>query len=280
MLNFRNLDAPGECMKILIGYFGIIRDGSITIPSIVRNILNPATKIGDVYSVAHLYEMSEVVNKRSGERGLPNIGPIGELRLDDLVLEKPGDCLENFPLDDVKLRGDAYQDNFRSIENLCHQLNSLKFLNNKIKTIKPDIVLAVRPDLYYHDSLESAIIGLLKSSKPMCMVPSWQYWGGLNDRFSISNYEGSLAYTGRGEQISSYLDFFKFGGLGPEKLLHYSLRTANVRIRFTNARATRVRVGGQFFNETFNVLNGMEPMKIISTELMLARRYIAKKLLC
>ena len=135
-------------MRIAVGFFGIPRRSDICYPSIEDNILNALPADAEVSCFYHFYQQDAVINQRSGESGtltMSNYSPF----VDNMagILEKPGKCLDRWDFDTFKKYGDAWGDDFSSLRNLVHQLNSLHQVTGLIQESDPDLVVFARPEI-------------------------------------------------------------------------------------------------------------------------------------
>ncbi|MFL5256129.1 MAG: hypothetical protein ACJ8AI_25190 [Rhodopila sp.] len=110
-------------------------------------------------------------------------------------------------MDAVRALPDAYGDGYRSAANLCHQLRSLDRLWSLLRLFEPradDIVLLLRPDLLYRDRLDCLRdLKLLSDGRGDLIVPAWQPWGGLNDRFAFCSVRAAHIYATRGRLLTT-----------------------------------------------------------------------------
>lgn len=239
-------------VKIAIAFFGLPRNSSVCFPSIQDKLYTSVNNF-EVKSFYHLYKQKDVVNKRSGEND--ELLESNYKFFDEMVgvLEDPGLCLPLWGFEEIKKLGDTWNDDYSSIKNLIHQLNSLYQVTSLIKGSEydPDVVIFIRPDLFYHDSLPMySLVGAYKEPRTV-YIPGWQWWNGLNDRFSICGKESYFAY---GSRIVLAKEFCLSNnrGIHSERLLKYSLVKSRTRIKFLNCTASRVRVSGLVVDEEFS----------------------------
>lgn len=239
-------------MKIAICFFGITRSLNHTIHSIKTNVLEPAKAIGEVKVFAHFFDQERVESKRSRE--FINLDRTEHVLLspDVLRLEKPYKCIDLYDFEGLKSFGDTRRDGFQSLRNLVHALHSLKSVTEIALDWNPDLVVFVRPDLEYHDSLFDSLTTAALTKGDYIFIPNWQHWrGGLNDRFAICTSANSAkAYGTRADAMLSYCQHFG-EALHSESLNRYALENENIGIRFMDVRASRVRAGGCVKNEIF-----------------------------
>jgi len=237
--------------KVAICFFGITRSLSYTHNSIEANVLAPARKLSSPKIYAHFFLQKEIDNARSGEKGRLDPEEYGLLPIDWLKLEEPNHCLEQWNFEGLKAWGDSWDDEFRSLRNLIHQLHSLHTVTQAALDDGAEVCLFCRPDLRYHDSLNGALSQALQANRDMVFLPRWQDFGGLNDRFSICIGPGAIAAYG--QRILMTEEFCREGpkALHSERLLAFSLAKAGVRVRRIRARASRVRMNGEQSYEDF-----------------------------
>jgi hypothetical protein len=241
-------------IRIAICFFGITRSLSHTIEAIEKNILTPARTFGTVQIYAHFFNQNEVENPRSGESGKFDAEEYKLLKPDWVNLEEPNVCLAAHGFEALKAYGDRWDDGFNSLRNLVHQLHSLNEVTKAASEWAPDIVLFVRPDLFYHSSLGQHIATALKCESASVILPAWQNWDhGYNDRFAICRLPSAIeAY---GTRVKSMHDFCRRGQepLHSERLLRFVLDEAELIPCWMPTRASRMRIGGRLQKERFEV---------------------------
>jgi hypothetical protein len=246
----------GRKPKIAIGFFGITRSLKWTLPSIQENIIQPARQLGEVKLFAHLYQQTHIANPRSGEDELLDPEEYRLLECDEVTLEAPGACLEEARYDWILSHGDAFHDGGKSLSNLIHQLHSLHVVGKMIDAWQPDVVIMVRPDLKYHDSLKKYISDQLRRADCFISVPNWQWFGGVNDRLAIGSRRSCSLYARRIELIPNYLRKYKNKRpLPAERFLRYSLNVFGVIPMPISIRASRARANGRIAKENFKAIS-------------------------
>lgn len=236
--------------KIAVAYFGIPRSSDLCFPSIQHQFLEPLAVIGEVRAFHHLYCQQRIENPRSGEAGSlaqENYAPFED---SEGEFEHPGQALRRWGYAELLTHGDRYGDDGRSLANLVHQLHSLHRVTSMVLTWRPDVVLFLRPDLYYHDPVELGVVQKCIKDPRMVYVPWWQPWGGHNDRFAVCGAQAYLSYGRRVEQAREYC-VSKGLSLHAEELLEFALVRDAVRVRTFGWRASRVRLGGVMREESF-----------------------------
>ncbi len=228
----------------------------VIIDKIIANLANKF----EVRCFYHLYRLSEIDNPRSGEKG--NFSASWYEYFTDFQgsVHEPNECLDRWNFDAVKSYGDKWGDDFKSVKNLIHQLNSLHEVTDLMSDFDPDCVLFLRPDLLYHDKIPTRLIEKAASSpKAEVWIPAWQWFGGLNDRFAICTKSAYVKYGKRGEAIGSFNR--DKGPLHAESLLNYQMRQSSVLVKPIFARASRVRIDGSIHRENFGYRTGMDERK-------------------
>ena len=251
-------------MKIVIVFFGITRSLSSTLPSIEKNIITPIRKFGNVSMLGHFFQQEAIDNPRSNENGLLDQNEYKLLNLDWTQLEKTDLCLDKWQFQRICKHGDAWNDDFKSLKNLIHQLHSLYCVTQEAIKYQPDIVLFCRPDLLYHDNFSPILNKAAHQTKKQnAYIPFWQWQTGLNDRFAICTGRKSIeAYGMRIEQIQNYFETFN-EPLHSERLLKFALARQRIHVKPVRLRASRVRLGGEVKDESFSFLYHMGWKKVI-----------------
>lgn len=237
-------------MKIAIAMYGIPRASHITMPVIQKYFIDAANKLGECKVFYHLYAQTQVTNVRSGENTAMPADAYLPFDKFDGELEEPDRCLETWKFAETKQFGDHYNDDFRSIRNLIHQLHSMRQVTQKVSAWKPDLVLFLRPDLLYHRGFSKKEISTTFANPARCILPAWQWWGGYNDRFSLC---GKNIFEAYGSRIELATDFSKSTGrpMQAERLVRFALQKANASVRVTSLQANRVRADGNIKPENF-----------------------------
>ncbi|MBC3269747.1 hypothetical protein HU765_07410 [Pseudomonas sp. SWRI81] len=243
-------------LKIAVAFFGIPRNSSICFPSIEQNVLAQLPVGSEVKCFYHLYQIDEVHNTRSGEKGelkADNYQPFesmtGSLTSTDGVLER-------WDFERVKAQGDTWADDYASLRNLIYQLNSLHTVTTLMEPFEPDFVVFVRPDNFFHSALPGYVFSHPETRRHNVYVPDWQWWGGLNDRFAVCGRDTYVAY---GKRIERIFDFCQATGrkLHSERLLKYALLQAGAKVCTLPTQASRVRINGAYADESFSPKRGM-----------------------
>lgn len=238
-------------VKIAIALFGIPRGASVTMPVIGTNVIRPCQDIGETRTFFHLYKQSRVTNGRSGDDASIPADAYASFEPFEGELEAPDTCLRRWHFDIVRRFGDHYQDEFRSVRNLLHQLHSLRRVTTAIYAWRPDVVVFIRPDLLYHEPVSAIAVACASRDERYCLIPDWQWWGGYNDRFAICGARAAAVY-GRRAELAIEFSLRTGRPLHAERLLRYALRRERAAVRLTRMRASRVRMNGLVVDEDFS----------------------------
>ena len=240
--------------RVAVVFFGSVRGIRWTRESIQRNVIDwNADRGTHLVTLGFINLFDRIDNPRSGETGV---------RLDrrDLALLPANRCVVieqddrdiEAPLQAARLSGDFYNNDFQSVRNLLHQLNSLRVAWDAITTdpnlSMVDAFLFLRPDLRYDRPIRIGPHIHKLSSGNTVLLPEWQSFGGFNDRLALADRFGAQVYATRLDHIS---DFCVAKPLQAELLLSHCLERGEVRVGRLNARARRVRGDGTVVPEAF-----------------------------
>lgn len=234
--------------------FGMTRKTAPFYDSFQTNVLNSLTTLGfSVRVVGSLNVPKHVVNPRSGENGEIEIPHALQLRFPEVLSEPQDEAVIAEDLRFFSQFRDRWNDNYRSLGNLLHQLRSLRRGTLMALDRPARLYIFLRPDLVYHDSFTSAFNAALTKEEDCILLPAWQTCGGLNDRFAIAT--GQRAASIYGLRLDFAHEFTKNyrAGLHAERLLAYALATRRIRFSFLTQRASRVRLDGAVHKENFEV---------------------------
>lgn len=245
-------------VRCLVGFYGLNRSLRWTAGSIVKKILAPLSAANvQLRCIAHFNEPTMIHSEHSEEFDLPvtRLG-LRRLPLDAYVLERQ----EESRLPRAAVRsvdeltpGPRLQPRPTMI-NLLSQLYSLKqlWMLAQLTPDKHDIFIFLRPDLEYLDRIEpQKNLGSILSGEADLITPSWQQWGGLNDRFAFCSQKGAEVYANRIDAVKRFCDENDY--LNAEELLGSVARSTQLKLRYTDIRAMRVRADGATLRENFDL---------------------------
>ncbi|MBF8778920.1 hypothetical protein [Pseudomonas fulva] len=243
-------------LKVAVAFFGIPRNSSICFPSIEQNVLAQIPAGCQVRTFYHLYRIDAVHNARSGESGALHDDNYAPFERMSGRLDSTEGVLEQWDFERIKAQGDTWNDQHASLRNLVYQLHSLRCVTQMVEGFDPDFVVFIRPDNFYHSPLPGYIFSHARARRLNAYIPDWQWWGGLNDRFSICGRDIYQAYGKRIEQIFAFCE--KTGRkLHSERLLKFVLQRAEAKVCTLPTTASRVRIHGEFAEESFSPKRGM-----------------------
>lgn len=199
----------------------------------------------------HLFDLRRIDNPRSQESGILPTGEHELLDSDWLVMEQPDTCLAARGFEELAGHGDFWNDDYKSLKNLVHQLHSLAEVTEAALAWRPDVVVFCRPDLRYMDSLRPWLKRSVGETDHVAWIPNWQHWGGFNDRFAICSTAHAASVYGTRVEVAAEYTRATRRPLHGERLLAWALRHGAVAIRNMPVRAVRVRVGGNEVRERF-----------------------------
>lgn len=236
-------------MRCYIGFFGLTRSLRHTAVAIRTGIYEPLHKSGFITRRAAHFNLPETItNPRSGEFAVvPDRSESALLELDLCWVEpqKHGSIAGEF--DTARALPDAFGDQYRSLANLCQQLHSLRRLWSLLELLEvrdSDLVLLLRADLLYLDMLDPVLhLTPLLDGDVDIIVPGWQSWGGLNDRFAFCNGRAARIYATRFCLFTEACS--TLGDMHAERFLRSIVERHGLRIALTDLRAVRVRANGK-----------------------------------
>lgn len=253
-------------MNVVLGFFGLTRSLRRTAGSIRTQIVDPLHEAGfGLRRAGHFNLPGHITNPRSGELGIvPDRTEAALLDLDACLIEKQDDRAVEDSWQLACAFPDAFGDGYRSLRNLCHQLRSLDRLWSLIEFLDvaaDDIVIFLRPDLLYLDRLDvRATLAPLLAGESDIVVPSWQSWGGANDRFAFATADAARIYATRWRQFADAC--LLMGGMHSERFLDHVIRSRGLRTRDTDLRAVRMRADGRIAGNDVAMLAAATPQRM------------------
>ncbi len=246
-------------MRCFIGFFGLTRSLPHTAGAIHTGFYEPLRQAGVTMLRGGHFNLPEMItNPRSGEFGvLPNRAESALLELDLCWVEPQADAAIAAEFEIARGFPDAFGDQYRSLANLCHQLRSLARLWSVLELLgagDDDLVLLLRPDLLYLDVLDPVRhLAPLLDGRADLIVPGWQNWGGLNDRFAFCNGRAAKLYATRMRLFGEAC--LAMRGMHAESFLRFLVQRCGLRVALTDLRAVRVRANGQIAGNDMSMIN-------------------------
>lgn len=255
--------------------YGLNRSLDVTIHSIKKKILDNVEHLADethFHAAFNVTKSGQFWTKRSGE-GLASIGTDQQHLLTNFEIELVDqDNFDTvFNLADALAFGDHYQDSGGSILNMMRALNALQKCYNKIplyaKQSFPTIF--IRPDLDIIDEIDIEFL-LHQCNGNSIVVPGWQFFGGVNDRFAIASAGlSSETYANRLNTVFQHL-ILTNRPFHSEQYLFDILALRKIRILpIVQTRFVRVRSGKALHPETTQHENIQHPSAAASWTLLI-----------
>ena len=268
---------------INICVYGLNRSLDVTIHSIEKKIFEPAEALVDkinYYAAFNITKSGEFWTQRSGE-GLSRIGTDQQQLLSKFEIElvDQDDFDAQFNLADILSYGDCYQDSGSSILNMMRALNALQKCYNKIPSHarKSFPTIFIRPDLDIIDDIDIEFL-LSQCFANSIVVPGWQFWRGVNDRFAIASAGLSAAtYANRLNTVFQHL-ILTNRPFHSEQYLFDVLNLRKIRILpIVQTRFVRVRSGNALHaeatqHEQIQHASSAESWTLLTNQLMTMQR--------
>lgn len=240
-------------MRYLVCFYGLNRSLRWTAKGIRKNLLDPLLETGaNVRCVAHFNEPATINAEHSNEFNMPvTRHGVDRLPLDYCLFEEQSETrLPKAALESME----TVTTPRATMIALLSQLYSLKRAW-KLSRLMPedcDVYLFFRPDLEYIDRLdpEREFKEILAGNADL-ITPSWHQWGGLNDRLAFCSRKGAEAYANRINMVARHCE--ADGMMNGERLLSRVAQWSDLRLRYTNLRAMRVRASGSTIRERFDL---------------------------
>jgi len=263
--------------------YGLNRSLGVTVHSIQDKILRPLQSMVDevhCHAAFNVTASGEFSSKRSGE-GLSRLADDQQELLPDfrIQLVDQDDFDAGFKLADVLVAGDHYQDDGGSVLNMMRALHALQRSYNAIpvNARQSFSTIFVRPDLDIIDDLDLEFL-LSHAYENSIVVPGWQFFGGVNDRFAVAAAgHASDAYANRFDTVFQYLALTG-RPFHSERYLFDVLNLKRIKVLpIVQARFVRVRAGQAFHPETIQLehlpsVASAESWSLLTDQLMTMHR--------
>jgi len=236
-------------MHCFIGFFGLTRSLRHTAAAVETGFYQPLRNSGiATVRAGHFNLPKAITNPRSGEFAIvPDRNDSALLGLDLCWIEPQNMAAVAHEYEIARAFPDSFGDHYRSLGNLCLQLHSLRRLWSLLELLgvqETDIVLLLRPDLLYLDSLNPTLhLAPLLEGRADLIVPGWQNWGGLNDRLAFCSGRAARIYANRIKLFQE--GCLRLGSMHAERFLKYVIDYHGLRVACTDLRAVRVRGNGR-----------------------------------
>ena len=239
--------------------YGLNRSLGVTVHSIENKILQPLRSMAEelhCHAAFNVTASGEFSSKRSGE----SLSRIADDQQDllpgfQIQLVDQDDFDAGFDLAGALAPGDHYQDDGGSVLNMMRALHALKKCYGSIPVHARESfpTIFVRPDLDIIDDLDIGFL-LSHSSGNSIVVPGWQFFGGVNDRFAVAAAgDASAAYANRFDTVFQHLSLTG-RPFHSERYLFDVLNLRRIKVLpIVQARFVRVRAGQAFHPETIQL---------------------------
>ena len=239
--------------------YGLNRSLGVTVHSIENKILQPLRSMAEelhCHAAFNVTASGEFSSKRSGE----SLSRIADDQQDllpgfQIQLVDQDEFDAGFDLAGALAPGDHYQDDGGSVLNMMRALHALKKCYGSIPVHARESfpTIFVRPDLDIIDDLDIGFL-LSHSSGNSIVVPGWQFFGGVNDRFAVAAAgDASAAYANRFDTVFQHLALTG-RPFHSERYLFDVLNLRRIKVLpIVQARFVRVRAGQAFHPETIQL---------------------------
>lgn len=243
-------------MKIGIIFFGLPRNTQSTLPSIKQYILNA---LGDheIFIESCFSLQTYISNAHSNEAAALDQANYSFFEQYSHQFIEPDALLDKDLFEQVIKFGDKWKDNGRSLKNLLMQLNCIQIAYLRCKKHGCDFYIFVRPDIIIHEAIPIKTFIERYTKERAVLLPSWQWYKGINDRFAIATQSASDTLGLRYYSVLQYCKDYN-QPLHSENFL-YSLLISDksLTIRTCTSKMSRVRVDGTLAQESFSVVKRM-----------------------
>lgn len=266
------LDIPTQ---INICFYGLNRSLTRTYPSINANLFAPLHKLGIVTNLYSTFIRVEgsINNPRSREAGVYADTSESRLLSNAIITYLDQQTIDSFvDWDLVFANGDLYGDAHTDAQqkligstyNIVRALWCLYCSYQLIPDDKKDYpVVFIRPDLEIINPLRIESIlaslhpsnrsrGLAAPNSGVAVVPSWQSWYGVNDRFAVCTPgKAAEAYASRAKQLTNYLKISSHALHSESFLLHVLLMNRVQIVPIIDTPMARIRASGEVESESY-----------------------------
>lgn len=269
--------ATSSNKTLVICLYGLIRNSRITSAYFLKNILKPLQLEGyKITIIGHFNSPGMINSAHSAEFGIKEQS-IPNYNLDycwkEPQLEENIEDIKNivFGLPWYK----EPDPNGNKSHGFINQLHSMRRLYEFIDrfNITSDAFLLLRPDLLYLDKIDVLSINAVLSRQIDLIVPGWEEWGGLNDRFCICNTKTAQILLNRQQYLKEFCG--KYNYIHAEHFLRYVVERNYISFTKTSMRAARIRSNGYILKENYDI----HPLKEITLRLKSKYNKLVHKLI-
>lgn len=231
-------------MKIALGFWGLARSLTRTLPSIQAKILDVLHRHGIEYSIfMHTFRLSSpFTNVRTGETNLMlNNEEYSLLKPDYVVCEDQDEVKRTLGLEQYRAHPDPWNTGYNSVDNFICAMHSKQKLTELIAAHASefDYIIFLRPDVEYLTELDPAMFRLANDCT-IC-VPNFHLVHGMNDRFAVTT---NATYKLYGSIFHQLLPYSKVYPLHSETMYAYYMKLYGIRITYVPFYFDRIRADG------------------------------------
>jgi hypothetical protein len=243
--------------RIALCFFGLVKNTSIEhVKNYKINIVQPLKDAGlEVGAFMHTYHVPHIANKRNGENDDIDLAlalktwKTLNLSFFHVKISETIDADSRYPVDSFIHAGDPWPDNPKSsLTFYLRQIYSLLNVTSQLEKRKDEFVGAIylRPDVRFLDALNVHLLCSIMNNRNRSVValPSWESYGGANDRFAFGKTDDMISYGERGNELRHYVHVKKQPPHAETFLLHY-LQSKNISILPISQRFQRIRANGK-----------------------------------
>ena len=241
-------------MRVCIALFGLNRSLPWTHRSILYNLIIPLRQYGARVKLYGHFNIPTVINNpRSGEHvdSFENRG-INLLAFDQVIMAPQKDeeiavLLEKFKHHNLQ-SNDPTINTHRNLINQYRSLHAVMKMITNAEGNEVDAILFARPDVEYLDRLvpADALPNLLDGRFDL-LTPTWQRWGGLNDRVCMCNLRAAKVYSDRISIIDDVVA--NNTAMNAESILWHTIQKNSLKNGDLSLRGVRVRATGYTVDE-------------------------------
>jgi len=243
--------------NIAICFFGICRSTNYTIDSINQYIFNPLKLMNFNYDIyLHTYTINNIYNNpRANEHNIMLDNDLYKLLNPNIYkIDNQDDIINNINFIKYRSKGDPWDNNYNSLNNLILSLYSLnqvtQLWKNNNKTY--DYIIYLRPDVLFLQPLQKSYFDQINNTN--IILPNFHEYP-VNDRMAIGTPNIMLKY---GERYNTAYDYSLSYKLHAEEYLNYILAINSINIIKINFKFQRIRADGK-------INNGDENLRSINT---------------
>ena len=251
-----------EFSSVALLCYGLPRSLRFTVHSIQSNVISPLQGVGVhvdifVHTFRHRHPVS---NRRSREFNV-------KLDNDEWKLLQPSNVtIESVESilheqrrlrDNLKQYGDAWRDGFASLERYLLGLHSAQKVVRMVEQqyTSYDGAILMRGDLLFIDPLDVRLFAKAIRMNTI-VIPAWQSWFGLNDRFMYGEFNEIIRYGNRIERVTAFCSQTSQPFHSERFLYWFSTNSVLAIVKktlplCTKQRAARVRADGRIHDENF-----------------------------